>query len=401
MTVDRGAAALLRSVGLLADGPAVWGRPVPASGPGVFIVEWPSPPSAAPIELTAVGAWIARIESLSLDGVRPTSRQVAARIASFWLPSTPVLYIGASRSVARRATALWTTLLGDRRPHAGGHWLRTLRGLEAARIWWASTDALEEYEDALLTAFAETIDPAERAGLPDPDTVLPFANLRTVTGERRRTGLTGSLVVEPKAEPSPPTRIVRVPDGAADGADGGPPIPRGRSRPAGARPATARAVAAASRPTAAPVHLTVEGAARMRRELDELTTARRPEVISRIRAAKELGDLKENADYTAAREEQSFLEGRIQSLEAQLRDAEIIDVPAPGSRIGLGSTVTIEVAGQTMTYAIVGSAESDPAAGRISGGSPVGKALIGRLIGDQVDVQTPNGVIGYRIVAVD
>src|SRR6478752_8427668 len=88
------AAALLRSVGLLADGPAVWGRPVPAQGPGVFVIESPEPRAAAPIELTRVGKWIERVETLRLDGERPSSRALAARLASFWLPSQTVVYVG-------------------------------------------------------------------------------------------------------------------------------------------------------------------------------------------------------------------------------------------------------------------------------------------------------------------
>ena len=221
MSVERSAAALIRSVGLLADGPGPWGRPIAAPGPGVFVVEMPSPPASPPIELTAVGDWITRVESLRLDGERPTSRQLATRLASFWLPSSPVLYIGASeRSVAKRVAALWTTTLGDRRPHPGGHWLRALRGLEGARIWWASTPAVEEYEDALFGAFLAGVDDAERAALHDPDTVMPFANLRAATGERRRTGLTGALIAEPIVTPDAPRHLVVVPDGDAEGAHG-------------------------------------------------------------------------------------------------------------------------------------------------------------------------------------
>ena len=110
MTHETNAAALLRSVGLLADGPAVWGRSIPAHGPGVFIVELPASASSAPIELTRVGKWIERVESLQLDGVRPVSRALAARLASFWWPSQVVLYIGASdASIPRRLAAMAKT----------------------------------------------------------------------------------------------------------------------------------------------------------------------------------------------------------------------------------------------------------------------------------------------------
>ncbi len=215
------AAALFRSVGLLADGPAVWGRPVPAPGPGVFVLELPAPLATAPIELTRVGKWIERVETLQLDGARPSSRALAARLAAFWLPSQTVVYIGATDvSVGRRVASIGATGLGDRRPSSSGHWLKTLRSLDGIRVWWSLTAATEEYEDALLTAFAEGVSAAERAALPDPDVVLPFGNLRRPTGERRASGITGSLLPEPTpAAPDPAvTRIVDLPDGEADGA---------------------------------------------------------------------------------------------------------------------------------------------------------------------------------------
>jgi transcription elongation factor GreA len=139
----------------------------------------------------------------------------------------------------------------------------------------------------------------------------------------------------------------------------------------------------------------------MRAELTELTDVRRPQVVGRIRAAKELGDLKENADYTAAREEQSFLEGRIQALEARLRGAVIAEVPVVGSGADIGSTVTVEVDGSEVTYTLVGSAESDPGAGRLSAVSPVGRGLVGAKAGDEVMIQTPRGSVTYRVIAVD
>ena len=174
MTNDADAASLLRSVGLLADGPAAWGRPIPAHGPGVFVIELPTPLATAPIELTRVGKWIERVETLRMDGSRPASRALAARLASFWVPSQTVVYVGASdASVGRRITAIARTELGDRRPHSGGHWLKTLRSLDGLRVWWAPTDATEEYEDALLAAFADRVSSADvPAGL-DRGPILP------------------------------------------------------------------------------------------------------------------------------------------------------------------------------------------------------------------------------------
>ena len=138
----------------------------------------------------------------------------------------------------------------------------------------------------------------------------------------------------------------------------------------------------------------------MRTELDRLVSTRRPEVIARIRAAKELGDLKENADYSAARDEQSFLEGRIQALEARLRDAVIALAPVAGAGADLGSVVTVEIDGDEVTYTLVGTAEADPGAGRLSVASPVGRALIGARAGDEVAVQTPRGAVRYRVVSL-
>jgi transcription elongation factor GreA len=121
---------------------------------------------------------------------------------------------------------------------------------------------------------------------------------------------------------------------------------------------------------------------------------KRPEVIARIKSAKELGDLKENADYSSAREEQSFLEGRIAAIEQVLRDATVIEVPVgeAAARVTVGSNVTVEEEdGTVSTFAIVGTTEADPAAGRISNVSPVGRALLVRSAGDDVVVTTPGG----------
>ena len=404
MVHDVSAPSLLRSVGLLADGPAVWGRPVQAQGPGVVVIEAPAPRTSAPIELTRVGKWIERVPTLRLDGDVPTSKALAARLGAFWLPSQTVLYVGASDvSVARRVGGMVKTELGDRRPAAGGHWLKTLRALDGLKVWWAATEATEEYEDALLAAFAAGVPESDLAGLPDTTVVLPWANLRRPTGERKATGLTGSLIAEPAVAPSPPTRVVHLPDGDAEGARGEPPAPKRRTpAPRSPRPVSTAASGPAPSP-AAPVAaeaLTREGEARLRAELDELTRVKRPQVIARIRTAKEHGDLKENSEYHAAREEQSFLEGRVQAIEARLRSAVIVDAPTAGSRVGLGSVVTVDDDGETVAYTIVGADESDPPRGRISSSSPVGRALVGRDTGDDVVVTTPAGERRYKILEI-
>ena len=414
-TADTGAAALFRAVGLMADGPVVWGRPVPSRSPGVFIIELPATLHHAPTELTRIGKWLERVPELRLDGVHPTSRALAARLEAFWLPSTRVLFVGATDgSIGGRIEAIRNTVLGDRRPHAGGHWLHTLTGLEQARVWWAATTAVEEAEDALLTAFAETIPAAEAAALHDATVVLPFANLRNATGDRKRTGLANSLIAADPVAATPPRRVVDVAPGAADGASGIPPsraaggtvrrAPRA-PRAAPATPARPRSTAAkrapGDRPATETTWLSTDGLARLQAEHEELTGVKRPDVIARIKAAKELGDLKENADYTSAREEQSFLEGRIAAIEATLRVAQVIETPdgEAADRVGLGSTVTVEdETGSRMTFVVVGSAEADPTAGRISNVSPVGRALLGRSAGDDITVAAPRGEVHYTIV---
>ena len=120
--------------------------------------------------------------------------------------------------MAARVGAIERTALGDRRPYAGGNWLKTLTGLERARVWWAGTDATEEYEDALFSAFAAAIPEADRERLPDTTVVLPFANLRSSGGERKAHGLTGYLVPEEKVPASRPVRSSTMPPGDADGA---------------------------------------------------------------------------------------------------------------------------------------------------------------------------------------
>ena len=145
--------------------------------------------------------------------------------------------------------------------------------------------------------------------------------------------------------------------------------------------------------------MTRDAYARLEAELLELTRDRRPEVVARIKAAREHGDLKENAEYQAAREEQSFMEGRIRLLEERKRHAVLIEETATG-RVALGSTVVMEHEGESITYTIVGTTDADPAAGRISSASPVGAALLGAVADQEVEVRTPRGAVRYRVLEV-
>ena len=138
----------------------------------------------------------------------------------------------------------------------------------------------------------------------------------------------------------------------------------------------------------------------LKSELDELRATARPAIIARVKAARELGDLRENAEYEYARKEQSFLEGRIQTIERMVRTAVVIREPAAADVVRLGSSVDVEVDGERYTYVIVGSTEANPAGGRLSNVSPVGRALLGRRVGDEVLVELPSGAVSYRIRAI-
>ena len=197
------AVELLRSVGLSADGPVVWGSPVRANGPGVYVVEMPAVPERAPIDISKIGTWLTRVPTLAVDGERPTGKGLAARLAAWWLPGEHVLFIGSTgKSIARRVDAFYRTPLGDARPHAAGQWLKALTNLGQARVWWASTDAAEEYEDACFEAFAAAVPADVRANVPGKGPVLPFANRRHPNGTARPDGVTGSTV-EPAVPAEP------------------------------------------------------------------------------------------------------------------------------------------------------------------------------------------------------
>ena len=149
-----------------------------------------------------------------------------------------------------------------------------------------------------------------------------------------------------------------------------------------------------------PVYLTAEGLAKLKAELNELITVDRPRVAARIHEAKLDGDLSENAEYEDAKQEQSFLEGRIATLEGQLKNAEVIAATNGRDRVSIGSKVVITGADGEETFTIVGSAEASPREGRISNESPVGVALMGRKKGDKVTVKAPAGPVSYTVVSV-
>lgn len=141
----------------------------------------------------------------------------------------------------------------------------------------------------------------------------------------------------------------------------------------------------------------------LEKELEELKLVRRPEVIERIKIARSYGDLSENSEYDAAKDEQAFVEGEISTIENQIRNAEIIDSDAVDKdEVAIGKTVVVKEAGTTDqdTYHIVGTAASDIFSNKISNDSPIGQALIGKKVGDKVTIESPAGSYDVEIISV-
>ncbi len=370
-----GAHDLIKSQGLLVDGPSRWESQVPSRAPGVFIVELPGGAPNAPIDIVAVRRWIERVPGLTLDGSRPTPQELAKFLHEYWLADEPVLYVGRSvKSPGARVASMYATQLGDAKPHPGGHWLKTLSVTKDLRIWWAETEAHEEYEDALLSEVAD-----RNAGR------LPFANLTSADGTPKTAALENSLTTSAVAGPTDKV-----------------PAKKRATTSTPRKTAAPRLKGAAAKPAVEPTHLTAEGLERLTAELENLRTNVRPEVIDRVKTAREFGDLKENGDYEYERKEQSFVEGRIQALEALLSNCVVVDDDSAPFEDGarLGSKLTVESEGDTMTFVLVSSAEANAAAGRISNASPVGQAQRGAHAGDEVTVSMPAGAIVYRVIEV-
>ncbi len=149
-----------------------------------------------------------------------------------------------------------------------------------------------------------------------------------------------------------------------------------------------------------PTYVSRDYLEKLRAELDEMVNVRRSEVAQRIHDAKEHGDLTENAEYEDAKNEQAFVEGRIQAIEAIIKNATIIDENRGGDHVQIGSTVTVEGPDGKETFQIVGSAEARPGDGKISNESPVGRALLGRKKGEKVLVRVPAGDFTYTIRSI-
>ena len=149
--------------------------------------------------------------------------------------------------------------------------------------------------------------------------------------------------------------------------------------------------------------LTPEGLEKIKQELNELKTVKRPALIKRIQEAKELGDLSENADYQSAKEEQSFVEGKIMELENIIKNATVVKKKKNNSVVGINCAVTIkDKNNREFTYTITGSDEADPSQGKISHESPIGEALMGKKAGGEISIKTPNGEIKkFKIIKIE
>ena len=149
--------------------------------------------------------------------------------------------------------------------------------------------------------------------------------------------------------------------------------------------------------------LSPEGAEKLKAELYDLTTLKRAELAARLRDAIKMGDLSENADYIMAKEEQAFLEGRIQELQTLLRTATIVVNGSGGTEVvSVGSKVTVREKGEDPeTFLVVGAREADPRSGKISNESPIGRALLGKRVGETAKAETPGGAIQFEILKIE
>ena len=149
------------------------------------------------------------------------------------------------------------------------------------------------------------------------------------------------------------------------------------------------------------IFLTQKGFEDLKKEYQELLEKRRPEVVARLSSAREMGDLSENAEYTAAREELAFIDNRIEEMEALIRQAKLIsDAGHKGATVDLGSQVSVKIANKEEVFTVVGEWEADPTEKKISHESPLGKALLGKVVGDDIEVQAPSGKKVYTVLAI-
>ena len=195
---------LLNAASLQLTGEVPWSEPVPSGTSGVYIVSLSPDPDRnrlvmanAPIDHSIVSHWINRVPRMELDGAaNPHPDALAARLSEFWFPDESTLYIGKATSLRGRVRGYYKTPLGDRRPHAGGHWIKTLSVLQETYVYYAETPCAEEMESQLIKAYISKVSTNAKQKLRDPSHPFPFANLEFPRGTRKAHGISKSKLTD-------------------------------------------------------------------------------------------------------------------------------------------------------------------------------------------------------------
>ena len=193
--------SLLGKENIKATGCVKWGEEIPSTEPGIYIVSTSSSEYStghmydAPISNEIVAKWISSVNSIRIDMKYPSTEELTERLSHFWLPDESILYIGkAGRSIRKRVRQYYRTELGQCRPHAGGHWVKTLSILNDLFIYWVDIAEPEEMELQLLNSFKAQVSAGTLESLYDPNLPLPFANRQLKNGQVKRHGITGSVI---------------------------------------------------------------------------------------------------------------------------------------------------------------------------------------------------------------
>ncbi len=196
---------LLGQVRCAITGSVSWGTKPSSDNQGVYLVSLDGDPDEvvglpeAPVSEATVAAWIERVESLTLDGGRPKPIALVQELARYWLPDEAIVYIGKATSLRKRLGQYYSTPLGDRRPHAGGHWIKTLTNLTSLTVHYAELDDVADPEDVekqMLLLFSQAVSRQTRAAHPQQDLTIPFANLEIKRVGRRNHGIRNAVLRE-------------------------------------------------------------------------------------------------------------------------------------------------------------------------------------------------------------
>jgi len=190
-------AELFNSANITRQGAVPWDDPVPIKSPGVYVVSMSENPGSlggaspeAPLQLEAIEKWLEKVPLIELDGqLNPSPRGIFSRLQSFWLPDENIVYIGKATRLRQRVRQYYKTPLGDRRPHAGGHWIKTLSTLSLAFVHYGEADSPSQIESEMLQSFVNGVSDNSRKNLRDPQCPFPFANLEFPQGTRKVHGI--------------------------------------------------------------------------------------------------------------------------------------------------------------------------------------------------------------------